>query len=112
MDIEQLKMILETANTAGEGVKTIAFLYLAKEATTSLLGFGVLGLLIWLTYKAVLRLTFGLAADTQTLKKIGELLKESERLDIVCYPPFASGERKRIVKAVQDLLKENKRRDE
>lgn len=37
MDIEQLKLILETVNAAGEGAKTIAILYLAISVIPSLL---------------------------------------------------------------------------
>lgn len=41
MDLEQLKLILETIEQAGGGAKTLALVYFAKELVVSALGFGV-----------------------------------------------------------------------
>ena len=46
MDIEQLKLILETVGAAGEGAFVIALLWIAKGYFTAALGFTVIPIVI------------------------------------------------------------------
>lgn len=51
MEIEQLKLILETVNSFGGGAKTFAIVYVAFKTLTYILGYGCLLFAIVLSYK-------------------------------------------------------------
>lgn len=56
MDIEQLKLILEAANAAGEGAMTLAYLWIGKSIALSLVGYSIWGGLVLGVYKVISRL--------------------------------------------------------
>ena len=77
MEIEQLKLILETVNNTTEGAKDIAICYLVIEALKPIIGFLIFITGATLLYKGVMKATrFNQLEDEMRyqFKKIGEAL--------------------------------------
>ncbi len=91
MDIEQLKLILETVGEASEGASTIAMIYLLKGYFSSILSSGVILFVIHRVSKmvggfffyGVLQSHIGVTPDYQLVKsekrEILELLEDGKK---------------------------------
>jgi hypothetical protein len=73
MDIEQLKLILETVGTATDGVRDFAIAWLAIEAAKYVLGYAVGAACLVATYKIMMRL-IGALRENMFAKEIRNLV--------------------------------------
>jgi len=99
MDIEQLKLILDTLSAAGDGAKDIALLYIGYQYFSSLCVVAVLGGLLIGAYKLFCRL----ADNIKNLQWLSELLE----VDLTTYiSPSKEEQIKKIIekgrKAIDD----------
>lgn len=95
MDIEQLKLILETLGAAGEGTKELALIYFGYLFAKAI-GLGLLlAGLITCAYKLISRALGASTIETELAKLIDT------------YPPLSKGERERVFSLIRRAQESN-----
>lgn len=83
MDIEQLKLVLEAANTAGEGAFVIALMWIGKAYFGQLVSLILGGGAFYLIYRVIKAVFESNAFLGQTRAVVGVLIPECDRKEWV-----------------------------